>query len=93
MLKYSTTMFQPHHMNYVLVETREAFTVSAGNIIRGSFAKTHLPPLSLPNMIKNSQACVASVHTSSKGINNIVEDKLAPIKLQVTVTNDPMVII
>ena len=44
-------------------------------------------------MIKNTQAYVASVQTSSKGINQIAEYILAPIKLQVTRTNNPMVII
>ena len=44
-------------------------------------------------MITNTQACVASVQTYSKVINHIAEDKLATIKLQVTSTNDPMVII
>ena len=93
MMKYGTTRFQPHHMNYVLVETWEAFKISSGNIIRDSFSKTHLLPLSPPNMITNTQACVASVQTSSKFINQIAEDTLAPIKLQVTSTNEPMVII
>ena len=36
---------------------------------------------------------VASVQTSSKGINWIAEDTVAPIQLEVTRTNDPMVII
>ena len=80
-------------MNSVLVETWKSFTVSSGNIIRDSFAKTRLLPLSPPNMITNTQAMVASVQTSSKGINQISEDTLAPIELQVTRTNDPMVII
>ena len=93
MLKYGTTRFQPHHMNSVLVETWEAFTVSAGNIIRDSFAKTHLLPLSPPNMITNTQACVASLQSSSKGIKQISEDSLAHIQLQVTRTNYPMLII
>ena len=44
-------------------------------------------------MISNTQACVASVQTSSKGINRIAEDTLAPIQLQLTSTNDPMVIV
>ena len=44
-------------------------------------------------MLTNTQAFVASVQTSSKGINHIPEDTLAPIQLQVTITNDPMVII
>ena len=93
MLKYGTARFQPHHMKYALVETWEAFTVTSGNIIRYSFAKTHLLPISPPNMITNTQACVASVQTSSTFIIQISEDTLAPIKLQVTRTKDPMVII
>ena len=76
-----------------MVETWEAFMVSAGNIIRDSLSKTHLPPLIPPNMITNKQACVASIKTSSKFINKIVEDTLAPIKLIITRTNEPMVII
>ena len=36
---------------------------------------------------------VASIQTSSKGINWIVEDTVALIQLEVTRTNDPMVII
>ena len=63
MLKYGTTRFQPHHMNYVLVETWEAFTVSASNVIRDSFTKTLLNPLTPLNMITNTQAYVASIQT------------------------------
>ena len=37
MLKYGTTKFEPHHMNYSFVETWEDFMVSAGNIIREIF--------------------------------------------------------
>ena len=44
-------------------------------------------------MITNTQAMVASAQTSSKGINQIAEDTVAPIQLQVTSTNDPVVII
>ena len=80
-------------MKSVLVETWEALKVSSGDIIRDSFAKTHLLPLSTPNMITNTQACVASVQTSSKVINQIAEDTLSPIKLQVTRTNEPTLII
>ena len=44
-------------------------------------------------MIKNTQACVASIQTSSKGTNNIAGDTLAPTKLKVKSTNNPMLII
>ena len=70
MLKYGITRFQSHHMNCVLVETWEDFTVSAGNIIRYIFDKNRLLPLSPPNMVTNTQVCVASIQTSSKGINH-----------------------
>ena len=93
MLKYGTTRFQPHHMNSVLVEEWDAFKVSSGNIIVDRFSKTHLLSLSPPNMITNIQEMVASVQTSSKGVDFISEDTVAPIQLQVTRTNDPMVII
>ena len=93
MLKYDTTRFQPHRMNTVLVETWEAFTISFDNIIEDSFDKTHIIPLRPTNMITNTQACVGSVQKSSKGINRISEYTLAPIKLKVISTNNPMVII
>ena len=92
-LKYGTTRFQPHHMNSILVEAWGAFKVSSGNIIVDSFAKTHLFPLIPPNMITNTHAMVDSIQTSSKGINWIAEDTVSPIQLEVTSTNDPMMII
>ena len=93
MLKYGTLRFQPHHMKYVLVETWKPFTVSYGNIIRDRYTKPHLLPPSTPNMITNTQECVASVQTYSNRINQIVEDTLSPIRLQATSTNEPMVIL
>ena len=75
MPKYGTIKFSPHHMNSVLVESWDPFNMSAGNIIRDSFAKTKLPPLSPPNLTANIQACAASTQVSSgskaKEINNI----------------------
>ena len=91
MVKYGTTRFQPHQMNAVLVESWDAFKVVSGNIIVDSFAITHILPLSPPNIITDTQAMVASVQTSSKGINWIAEDTVAPILLEVTRTNVPMV--
>ena len=93
MLKYDTTRFQHYHMHSVLVETWEAFTLSSGNIIRDIFAKTFLPPLIPTIMITTSQTCEAFVQICSKCINQIVENTLEPIKLNMTKTNDPMVII
>ena len=57
------------------------------------FAKTHLLTLIPPNMIKTTQACICSIQTSSKGINQIAEDTLAHINFLTINNNDPMVII
>ena len=91
MMKYVTSRFQPHHMNYVLDETWEAFTVSAGNIIRDRSARTQLLPLIPPNMKTNTQVCVTSIQKKSKGINRIAEDTLANIQLLMARANGPMV--
>ena len=64
MLKYGTTKFLPRHMNSVLVEARDAFKVSAGNIIRDRFVKTKLPPLSPPDLTTNTQACDPYIQVS-----------------------------
>ena len=84
-------------MNSVLVEALEPFKMSAGNIIRDSFAKTKLPPL-IPNYLTtNTQACSASIQVSSgantEEIKYISLQTVAPIELQVTRTDDPMVVL
>ena len=60
-----------------------------------SFSKTKLLPLSPPELTTNTQACAASIQVYSgakaEEINNISLQKVAPIKLQVTRTDDPMV--
>ena len=76
MVKYGTTRVQPHLMNAVLVEAWNAFKLASGNIIVDSFAKTHLLPLSPPNIITNTQAMVASIQNSSKGVNLFAETQL-----------------
>ena len=63
-MKYGTTKFSPHHMNFVLVEVWYAFKMSAGNIIKDSFAKTKLPPFSPTNLTTNFQAYAASIQVS-----------------------------
>ena len=92
MLKYGNSRFQPYHINYVLVETWEAFTVSSGNIIMDRFYKTQILHLIPPNIKTNTQTFVASIQTSLKVINQSAEDTRAPIQLLKTSTNDPMVV-
>ena len=44
MLNFGTKKFLPHRMNSLLVESWDAFKVSAGNTIRYIFVKTNIPP-------------------------------------------------
>ena len=89
--------FPPHHMNSIFVEAWDAFKVSAGNIIRDSFVKTMLLLLIPHELTINSQACAASIQVASeppaKEINNRSCPKVAPIELQVTRNDDPMVVL
>ena len=84
-------------MNSVLVEAWYSFKMLAGNIVRDSFAKAKLLPLSLPNFTRNTQACASSVQVSfrvkAEEIKNISLHIVAPIKLHVTRTDDPMVVL
>ena len=66
MLKYGTTTYSPHHMSSILVESWDAFKMSAGNITRDSFSKTNLLPLMPPNLTTNTQACAATIQESSE---------------------------
>ena len=64
MLKYGATKFSPRHMNSVFIESWDYFNMSDRNIIRDSFAKKRLLPLSSTNLTTNTQACAASVQVS-----------------------------
>ena len=97
MLKYGTQKFSPQHMNSVLVEAWNAFNMSAGNLERDIFTTTKLHPLIPPNLTTNTQECAASIQVSpgskAEEINNISRHTVAPIKLQVTRTDDSMVVL
>ena len=75
MLKYDMSKFSPHHMNYVLVEAWDAFKMSSGNIIRDSFSKKNLLPLTPTDLTTNNQSCDASIQVyygaKAGEINNI----------------------
>ena len=90
-------MFLPHHRNYVLVESWDAFKASSSNIIRYSCVKTMIPPFSPPNLTTNTQACDAFIQVSSganyEEINNISRHTVAPIELKVTRTDNHMVVL
>ena len=55
------------------------------------------PPLSPPNLTTNTQACSASVQVSSgakyEEIYEMSRHKVAPIGVQESSTNDPMVVL
>ena len=97
LLKYGMKFFSPCHMNSVLVEAWDAFNMSACNIIKESFEKTMLLPLSPPDLTTNNQACADYIQVSSEAkaeeVNNISCQTIAPIKLKVTRTDDPMVVL
>ena len=97
MRKYGKTKFSPHHMNSALVEAWVDFNISDGNIFRDSFTKTKLTPLNPTELTTNTQACAASIQVSSEAkaeeINNISLQTVSPIELQVTRTDDPMVVL
>ena len=87
--------FLPRHMNSILVESRDAFRVSAGNTIRDRFFKKRYPPLIPTNLTTNTQELAAFVQVSSgpkaEEINEISRRTVAPIEVQETRTDDPMV--
>ena len=63
-LKYGTTKFLPRHMNSILVESWDAFKVSAGNITSDKFVKIKLLPLKPPKLTTNTQLWAAAVQLS-----------------------------
>ena len=85
MLNYGMEKFLPRRMNSILVEAWGAFKVSTEKIIRDSFVKKKLPPLSPANFTTNTQACVASAQVSSgakaEDINGIERHTVAPIEV------------
>ena len=64
---------------------------------QGQIFKKRSLPLSPINLTTNTQACAASIQVYSESkaeeINNILCQTVAPIDLQVTRTDDPMVVL
>ena len=86
----------PHHTNSLLVESWDTFKVSSGKIIKENFVKKRYP-LRPPELKTNNQACAASIQASSvaksEEINEISRCTFAPIEVQVTKIDDPMVVL
>ena len=78
-------------------DVRNTSGSSVGNSIRGIFVKTKLHPLSPPNFTIKTQACVYYIQVSygskAEDINGIEHRTVAPIEVQETRTDDPMVVI
>ena len=53
---HGTLKFTPAHMNYVLVETWEAFKLSSTKITQKYFKMTHILPLSPSEIVTNSKS-------------------------------------
>ena len=90
-------IFLPHHINSILVESQGAFRVSAGNITRYIFSKTKLIYRIPPDLTMNIQECDALIQVSSvaksEEINKISHHTVANIEVQVTRTDDTMVLL
>ena len=84
-------------MNSVLMKAWDAFKVSAGNIARDHFVKKKLLPLSPTDLTMNTQACASPIQVFSgakaEEINEISLHTVATIEVQVTRTDDPMVVL
>ena len=83
------------HMNSILVEAWDAFKLSSRKFIRYIFVKTKLLPLRPPDLTTDTQAFDSSVQVSygakAEEINKISRCTVAPIDLQLTRTDFPMV--
>ena len=90
-------IFSPHYINSILVESQGAFRVSAGNITRYIFSLKKLLSISLPDLTMNIQECDALIQVSSvaksEEINKISRHTVANIEVQVTRTDDTMVVL
>ena len=97
MLKYRMEKFSPHHINSILVKAWDDFNISSGNIIMDSFLKKRHPPLIPTNLTTNTQASATStqVYSGAKAevINNISRHTVASIELQITRTDNNMVVL
>ena len=84
-------------MNYVLVDTWEAFKLSYATITYSNFKKTNLFPLYPLYIDTNHQACLAGTQQSNRekvdDIGRIAKDIVAPIDMEEVRSADPMVIL
>ena len=96
-MKYGTTKFLPHHMNYIVMEAWDDFKVSSGKTIRENCSRTNIPPLSPSEFTTNNQACVASSQVSSRSkaeqIKGIAVRNVAPIGVEEIRTDNSIVIL
>ena len=65
--------------------------------LQGQLYENKATPLNPTELTTNAQACAASIQVSSEAkaeeINNISLQTVSPIELQVTRTDDPMVVL
>ena len=97
MRHHETLEFTPAHINYILVETWEAFKLSSKTITQKYFNKTHLLLLSSQNIDTKNQSCLASTQQSNRekedDIGSIAKASIEPIEMEGVNTTDPMVIL
>ena len=96
MLKYGKNFFTSPHEFHIGGSMGHLQGV-IWKIIRDSFVKSRIHPLSPPNLRTNTQACDVSIQlyygAKAGKINKISRHIVAPIEKHVTRTNDTMVVL
>ena len=86
MSHYVTLKFTQPHINYVLVETWEAFKLSSTTISQKYFEKTNLPTIYPPDICTNHQYLLAGTPISNiereNEIGNTENASIAPIYME-----------
>ena len=97
MIHHVTLKFTSSQMNYVLVETWEAFKISSATITHKAFKNTHILPLSPPYIGFNHQACLDGSQQSNRyivdDIGRIEKESITPINMEEFRTTDPIIIL
>ena len=98
--QFGTTQYTPPHMNKVLVNAWNEFTLKAAPIVVKAFKKTKLYPLQPParkdDMSVATLACTAAMQCAngkkSEQLNELTNNAINPVSIQTTTTSDKLTI-
>ena len=86
MRHHRTLTFTLSHMNYVLIATWEDFKLSSLTITQDAFKKSHILPLSPPDIDANYQSCIAGTQQSNReksyDIGQTAKYSIVPIEME-----------